>query len=340
MSTRAHIRINDGDNVLYLYHHCDGYPEGVGEELKEMLGSLRNVTWTADYVHRSISSTDDSYEDAPEGQHGDEEYAYLIDCGARTLKCYKVGWDEDYPWKEHNVLFKEKFQDLTGGVAGKKAVGGTAGVTDEKAVCGTADWASVPDTLIAATKEETDIFWKVASMKNALALGLKPEITSADPRVDSDTLLRIKDMLSHKEEWYHLFSKDGFVTRTTSDTNEICFAKGEALVHITCVYLPVSGVYTITGPVSVQYSGESAWHAKAKEVYGEWSWINGIRYEAMATLTGRELTDGEGNTSIPVYDGNLILLVTNKDGLCELSKTITITDDEGNSLFDYTLETV
>lgn len=325
MSTRAHIRINDGDNVLYLYHHCDGYPEGVGEELKEMLGSLRNVTWTADYVHRSISSTDDSYEDAPEGQHGDEEYAYLIDCGTRTLKCYKVGWDEDYPWRERNVVFKEKFPDLTGGVASKNNVYSTA------------DWTSVPDTLIAATKEETDIFWKVASMKNALALGLKPEITSADPRVDRKTLLRIKDMLSHKEEWYHLFQEAGFVTRAISGTNGICFAKDDALVCITGVHLSYSGVCTTA---SVQYSGKSAWHAKVKDAYDRWSWINGLCFEAVSALTGRECTDEDGNTGIPVDDGNLRLLVTNRDGQCELSKTITITDDEGNSLFDYTLETV
>lgn len=328
MSTRAHIRINDGDNVLYLYHHCDGYPEGVGEELKEMLGSLGNVTWTADYVHRSISSTDNSYEDAPEGQHGDEKYAYLIDCGTRTLKCYKVGWDEDYPWKEHRVVFKEKFPDLTGGVTGEKSVGGTA------------DWASVPDTLISATKDELAAFWKVASMKNALALGLKPEITSADPRVDNKTLFWIKDMLSHKEEWYHLFSEAGFVTRATSDTNDICFAKGEALVYITGVYRSFSGVYTISGSASVQYSGESAWHAKIKETYGNWSWINGVCFEAVSALAGKKCADEDGNAGIPVDDGNLRLLVKNKEGLCELSKTITVTDDEGNSLFDYTLETV
>jgi len=340
MPTRAHIRINDGDNVLYLYHHRNGYPEGVGEELKEMLGSLRNVTWTAEYVHRSISNTDDSYRDAPEGQHGDEEYAYLIDCGTRTLKCYKVGWDEDYPWKEHNVLFKEKFPDLTGGVAGKKDAGGTTGVTDENTVYSTADWTSVPDTLIAATIEETDTFWKVASMKNALALGLKPEITSADPRVDNKTLFWIKDMLSHKEEWYHLFQEAGFVTRATSDTNDICFAKGEALVYITGVYLSFSGVYTISGSASVQYSGESAWHAKVKDAYDRWSWVNGLCFEAVSAIAGREFTDEDGNMGIPVDDGNLRLLVTNKDGQCELSKTITITDDEGDSLFDYTLETV
>lgn len=326
MSTRAHIRIQDKDNVLYLYHHFDGYPEGVGEELKETLKTFETETWTAEYIHRSISCADDSYEDAPEGQHGDEEYAYLIDCGTRTLKCYKVGWDEDYPWKEHRVVFEEKFPELTGGVTG------------ENTVCGTADWTSIQDSLIAATKEELAAFWKVASMKNAVALGLKPEITSADPRVDRKTLLDIKGMLSRKEEWFHLFGEAGFVTRPTSNTNELCFAKGDALVNITGVYLSFSGVYTISGSASVQYAGESAWHAKMKEAYGNWSWINGVCFEAVSVLAGRTYTDEDGNAGIPVDDGNLRLLITNKDGLCELSKTITVTDDEGDELFRYNLD--
>ena len=30
MSTRAHIIIKEWDNQIHLYHHCDGYPEGIG----------------------------------------------------------------------------------------------------------------------------------------------------------------------------------------------------------------------------------------------------------------------------------------------------------------------
>ena len=37
MSTRAHIRIKDGDEQIMLYHHHDGYPDGVGRDLKEFL---------------------------------------------------------------------------------------------------------------------------------------------------------------------------------------------------------------------------------------------------------------------------------------------------------------
>ena len=41
-------------------------------------------------------------------QHGDEEYAYLIDVNKRELKCYQVGWDE-YEWNEEKVIQTTNF---------------------------------------------------------------------------------------------------------------------------------------------------------------------------------------------------------------------------------------
>ena len=38
------------------------------------------------------------------GQHGDEEYAYLIDCDDHTLKCYSIGCDE-FEWNENNIEY-------------------------------------------------------------------------------------------------------------------------------------------------------------------------------------------------------------------------------------------
>ena len=35
MSTRSHIEVRKGKMKNYIYHHCDGYPSGVGMELKE-----------------------------------------------------------------------------------------------------------------------------------------------------------------------------------------------------------------------------------------------------------------------------------------------------------------
>ena len=40
MSTRAHIRIYDSGGCIQLYHHCDGYPEGIGRDLKSVLDKI------------------------------------------------------------------------------------------------------------------------------------------------------------------------------------------------------------------------------------------------------------------------------------------------------------
>lgn len=37
MSTRCNIIIKDGAERIYLYHHHDGYPMGVGTELQDYL---------------------------------------------------------------------------------------------------------------------------------------------------------------------------------------------------------------------------------------------------------------------------------------------------------------
>ena len=47
MSTRSHIIVKGSksepeDQWGYIYHHFDGYPEGVGAELREQ---FKNVSW-------------------------------------------------------------------------------------------------------------------------------------------------------------------------------------------------------------------------------------------------------------------------------------------------------
>lgn len=95
MSTRAHIRIIDGKEQIQLYHHFDGYPEGVGADLKEFL-EKKNI-WNGEIIANELikSKEDDGYE-VTTCLHGDEEYIYVIDCKAKSLKCYSHGWDESY----------------------------------------------------------------------------------------------------------------------------------------------------------------------------------------------------------------------------------------------------
>lgn len=106
MSTRATIKVIGKDkNPVWIYHHTDGYPECVGVVLKERLlkeGSSNFYTIVNDILHIDI------YYELTSDQHGDENYAYLVDTDNRILKCYRVGWDE-FDWKEEKVEFEFKF---------------------------------------------------------------------------------------------------------------------------------------------------------------------------------------------------------------------------------------
>lgn len=95
MSTRSNILIikKDSDNkfvVTQYYHHCDGYLEGVGEELR--LCAVTGVGFSAisneelDVNIKKLLSENSQYEQEDnydfsekDGIHGDIEYLYVLD---------------------------------------------------------------------------------------------------------------------------------------------------------------------------------------------------------------------------------------------------------------------
>lgn len=80
MSTRAHIVVISEDEERYVYHHSDGYLEGVGKELKEFLKySYDPSDYSADELCQQLEDWNVSYEYENAGIHGDEEYIYYID---------------------------------------------------------------------------------------------------------------------------------------------------------------------------------------------------------------------------------------------------------------------
>lgn len=102
MSTRATIKIvKKGRKPEWLYHHSDGYPDGVGCDLLEFLSYYNNEKWIPKELSEYIREKEYGYE-ITEGQHGDEEYGYLIDCDKHTLRCYWLECD-GYEWKEENI---------------------------------------------------------------------------------------------------------------------------------------------------------------------------------------------------------------------------------------------
>ena len=86
MSTRCSVIISsNGCKSKYLYHHCDGYPEGVGEELKKILLNNPNLN-TPNEICDYINTVDSAYEYSS-GVHDDIEYLYTINIDSHKLFC-------------------------------------------------------------------------------------------------------------------------------------------------------------------------------------------------------------------------------------------------------------
>ena len=110
MGTRSIVRIiprkakgQDGDKeptpkYIYLYHHWDGSPKGVGRELERFLrgrndgnGPDGEPTWDGEHIAEDLERSPSGYVKS-DGNHGDVEYGYVIDCTRRTLTCYDLDY--------------------------------------------------------------------------------------------------------------------------------------------------------------------------------------------------------------------------------------------------------
>jgi hypothetical protein len=110
MATRSVVRIipsnlpEQGSNqmatpkYIHLYHHWDGSPSGVGRELERFLcgrndGDDSNgmPTWDGERIAEELVNTRQGYMKS-DGNHGDVEYGYVIDCAKRTLTCYDLDY--------------------------------------------------------------------------------------------------------------------------------------------------------------------------------------------------------------------------------------------------------
>ena len=87
MSTRAAIIIKDSKSKYNVYHHCDGYPEGVGKELERVYRNCDLIDATE--AKKRLLEYDNEYEDT-DCIHSDEEYIYVVDTDERKIECYSV----------------------------------------------------------------------------------------------------------------------------------------------------------------------------------------------------------------------------------------------------------
>lgn len=93
MSTRANIIVKGKSTKFYLYHHFDGYPAGLGSELKEFCelitkkGRFYSAADVATLLVKkglTLKSKDSEHAmhdtgfDISEGLHSDIEYLYIM----------------------------------------------------------------------------------------------------------------------------------------------------------------------------------------------------------------------------------------------------------------------
>lgn len=118
MSTRCCVKVIksfEGKTAktaeVMLYHHYDGYPEGVGADLVE-----RSAKWSKTYPERGwdiddivnglVKDDSDCYEYTAYN-HIDIEYLYTIDCNNMTIKCNEAHWRFGTDEKGEQYSFSE-----------------------------------------------------------------------------------------------------------------------------------------------------------------------------------------------------------------------------------------
>lgn len=105
MSTRANIILYDrwGSAPIYLYHHHDGFFEGVGRDLVKRLDG-RKSGWCASCIaNELVKDCEDEYE-ITVGVHGDVEYIYKIIAFAKFMEVWAANYSSG---KEVWTLEKE-----------------------------------------------------------------------------------------------------------------------------------------------------------------------------------------------------------------------------------------
>lgn len=117
MATRCNIIIkrNEEDlNPICLYHHWDGYPEGVGHDLYRYLLEHKCLSKTGlanKLVREGLEmdgNLDKGYE-ITDNIHGDIEYIYIIRCDLVKVTCKHYRYGDD----PCNIDLEEVFNKLS-----------------------------------------------------------------------------------------------------------------------------------------------------------------------------------------------------------------------------------
>lgn len=96
MATRANIKIIGSNATVYLYKHNDGYPDGLGNDLKQFIADNGYFSYNYYPFMYKLLKTYPNIEET-NSIHGDISYLYLIDLTKKTLECFKC----EYKYKEY-----------------------------------------------------------------------------------------------------------------------------------------------------------------------------------------------------------------------------------------------
>ena len=106
MSTRANIFIRndyDDDEKVVLYHHCDGYPEGVGRDLTNILHKFskeKHANVSKEELANYICNSDNDFRNTTPCEAGDTEYIYEI-----NLAKHRVEWERLFTGEQEWLCF-------------------------------------------------------------------------------------------------------------------------------------------------------------------------------------------------------------------------------------------
>lgn len=87
MSTRCQVEVIANGLSVMLYHHCDGYPEGVGYCLERIIRFKREFYSASDLINRMVKK---GKFEITFGNHSDIEYFYELNFDKHEVNCMAV----------------------------------------------------------------------------------------------------------------------------------------------------------------------------------------------------------------------------------------------------------
>ena len=111
MSTRSVVKVINNGKSIELYHHCDGYPEGVGYCLLKIMEEYKTDEYSDinSLVMKMI--TKGNFE-VTFYNHCDIEYFYELNFDKKQVNCMAVNnWNKTMEILEHIDLVYDKEKD-------------------------------------------------------------------------------------------------------------------------------------------------------------------------------------------------------------------------------------